>query len=130
MRLKIKHRKKRVLSPLTPYVHLAPDEEEGEFWSDTPHDQLTPPLPPPTAEGFKVWVLEHRGRDIHFISLQEVQHAVDVLGTKILPSPRELGKRYKAVNSHWMSRLHTSFKPWKVRQEMISLLQSELDKIA
>jgi len=26
------------------------------------------------------------------------------------------------VNSHWLSRLHSSFKSWKVRQELVKRL--------
>jgi len=58
-----------------------------------------------------------------FVSPQEIEHAIDVLSRKILPSPRELGRPYMAVNSHWLSRLHASFKPWKVRQELVKRLK-------
>ena len=127
MRLKTKFRSKRVLSPLTPYVHLAPD---GVDWLAASPEHLSPPLPPETPDkGYIVWVLQHRGSDIHFVSPQELQHAIDVLGEKILPSPRDLGKRYGDVNRHWLSRLHTSFKPWRMRQEMVAKLQAELDSL-
>jgi hypothetical protein len=56
-------------------------------------------------------------------SPEEIAHVIDVLSRKILPGSRELGQPYLAVNSHWLSRLHASFKPWKVRQELLKSLR-------
>ena len=67
-------------------------------------------------------MIEHRGRSLFSSSPEEIAHVIDILGRKILPTSRELGQPYLAVNSHWLSRLHTSFKPWKVRPEMVKRL--------
>ncbi len=117
MRILVEHHPGQMLTPLTPWVHRGVD---GPYWKATRFD---PPLPPPVpGRGFPLWVVEHRGRVLHFASPEEMAHAVDVLSRRVLPSPRELGQPYLAVNSHWLSRLHASFKPWKVRQELVKRL--------
>jgi hypothetical protein len=78
------------------------------------------------GKGYPVWRVEHRGRTLVFASPEEIKHAIDVLGRKILPVTRDLGQPHRAVNSHWLSRLHASFKPWKVRQELVKRLKQAL----
>lgn len=118
MQIRIEYRDTRQITPLTPWVHKSVD---AMYWSATVFD---PPMPKPTlGKGWPVWIIEHRGRELVFASPEEVEHAIDVLSRKILPRPRELGKAHMAVNSHWLSRLHSSFKPWKVRQELVKRLK-------
>lgn len=118
MQVNIQYRKEKPFSPIAPWVHRGVD---GPYWSATRFD---PPMPPrdPAAGGYPVWVVTHRGRELVFTSPQEIRHAIDVLGQKILPSPRALGQAQSAVNAHWLSRLHTSWKPWKTRQELVKKL--------
>lgn len=121
MQVRLEHRPARSLSPLTPWVHTGVD---GPYYRATVFD---PPLPHPVhGKGYPVWFVEHRGRTIHFVSPQEIAHAIDILGRKILPVTRDLGKPHRAVNSHWLSRLHSSWKPWKVRQELVRRLKLAL----
>lgn len=116
--MRIDYRPERFLSPITPWVHTGVD---APYWKATAFD---PPMPPAVpGKGYPVWVLEHRGRELVFASPEEIAHVVDILGRRILPVTRELGKPHRAVNSHWLSRLHTSFKPWKVRQEVVRELK-------
>jgi len=118
MQIRLEYRDKRQITPLTPWVHKGVD---AMYWTATVFD---PPMPKATlGKGWPVWVVEHRGRELVFASPEEIEHAIDVLSRKILPSPRELGKAYLSVNSHWLSRLHASFKPWKVRQELVKRLK-------
>jgi hypothetical protein len=121
MQVRLEHRPARSLSPLTPWVHTGVD---GPYYRATVFD---PPLPHPVhGKGYPVWFVEHRGRTIHFVSPQEIAHAIDILGRKILPVTRDLGKPHRAVNSHWLSRLHSSWKPWKVRQELVRRLKAAM----
>jgi len=118
MQIRIDYRPDRIISPLTPWVHRGVD---GSYWQATVFD---PPMPRPThGKGYPVWVISHRGRELIFASPQEIAHAIDVLERKILPLSRELGQPHRAVNSHWLSRLHSSFKPWKVRQDLVKRLR-------
>ncbi len=119
MRIRLEHSSTRQLSPLTHWVHVGVD---GPWYKATAFD---PPLPQPVpGKGYPVWLAEHRGRTIRFVSREEIDHAVDILGRKILPTPRDLGRRYMAVNSHWLSRLHSTWKPWKTRQELVKRLRA------
>lgn len=118
MQIRIDYRPDRIISPLTPWVHRGVD---GSYWQATVFD---PPMPRPTyGKGYPVWVISHRGRELIFASPQEIAHAIDILERKILPLSRELGQPHRAVNSHWLSRLHSSFKPWKVRQDLVKRLR-------
>ncbi len=116
--MRIDYRPERCISPLTPWVHKGVD---AMYWKATVFD---PPMPHPVhGKGWPVWVLEHRGRELIFSSPEEIDHAIDILGRKILPVTRDLGKPHRAVNSHWLSRLHSSFKPWKVREQLVKELK-------
>jgi hypothetical protein len=118
MRIEIEYRADPVRSPLTPWVHRGVD---GPYWQATKFD---PPMPHPApGRGYPLWRVEHRGRTLVFASPEEIEHAIDILGRKILPVTRDLGRPYRAVNSHWLSRLHSSFKPWKVRQDLVKRLK-------
>jgi len=117
MQLRLEYSANPVRTPITPWAHRGVD---GPYWRATVFD---PPLPKPVhGKGYPVWFVDHRGRTLVFASPEEIEHVIDVLSRKILPSPRELGQAYLAVNSHWLSRLHASFKPWKVRQELVKRL--------
>lgn len=118
MQIRVEYREKPVLTPITPWVHKGLD---AAYYKATVFD---PPMPKQTlGKGWPIWIIEHRGRELFFASPQEVDHAIDILGRRILPATRDLGQPYRAVNSHWLSRLHTSFKPWKVRQELVKRLK-------
>jgi len=118
MRLRLDYRDYRWISPVTPWVHKGLD---GPYWKATVFD---PPMPGPVhGKGWPCWVIEHKGRELVFASPEEIAHVIDVLERKVLPRPRVLGQAYRAVNSHWLSRLHASFKPWSVRQELVKKLR-------
>lgn len=121
MQLRLEYSANPVRTPITPWAHRGVD---GPYWSATVFD---PPLPKPVyGKGYPVWFVDHRGRTLVFASPEEITHVIEVLSRKILPSPRDLGQPYLAVNSHWLSRLHASFKPWKVRQELLKKLRAAL----
>ncbi|HVY90982.1 MAG TPA: hypothetical protein VG942_19090 [Hyphomonadaceae bacterium] len=118
MQIRIEYRDHPIRSPLTPWVHTGVD---GPYWKATMFD---PPMPRPVhGKGYPVWFVDHRGRSLVFASPEEIEHAIDILSRKILPVTRDLGKPYRAVNSHWLSRLHSSFKPWKVREQLVKRLK-------
>ncbi len=118
MQIRIEYRDHPVRTPITPWVHRGLD---GPYWNATVFE---PPTPRPVhGKGYPVWFVDHRGRSLVFASPEEIEHVIGVLERKILPSPRELGQAFLAVNSHWLSRLHASFKPWKVRQELVKRLK-------
>lgn len=118
MQIRIDYRPSRVVTPITPWVHKGVD---AAYYKASVFD---PPMPGPVpGKGYPVWIIEHRGRELYFASPEEIAHVIDILSRKILPTSRELGQPHLAVNSHWLSRLHASFKPWKVRQALVKRLQ-------
>lgn len=118
MQIRIAYSPERRLTPITPWVHKGVDTA---YYTAT---KFEPPMPPPVhGKGYPIWIVEHRGRELVFASPQEIEHVADILGRRILLTSRELGQPYLAVNSHWLSRLHASFKPWKVRQELVKRLK-------
>jgi hypothetical protein len=119
MQCTLSFRPQRTLTPLTLWTHRGVD---GSVWRATRFDPPMPAMLP--GKGYPLWILSHRGRELYFASPEEIAHAIEVLGQRVLPRPRELGKAYLAVNSHWLSRLHASWKPWKVRQEMVRRLRA------
>lgn len=120
MRVTLDHKPNHFRSPVSIWVHRQPP---GKWWWDTKREDLDPPMPRRVAgKGFPVWTLEHRGRSLYFASPEEIAHAVDVLGQRVLPRPRDLGAKLGLINQHWLSRLHKSWRPWPVRQHMVKAL--------
>lgn len=119
MRVRCEYRPKIFHSPVSVWVHRPPPRT---YWVNCPRNQLTPPMPPPVlGKGYPIWVLENRGREIYFASPQEIAHVIDVLGRRVMPRTIDLG-RPASLNSHWLSRLHKSWKSWPVRQRVVKTL--------
>ena len=119
MRVRLEYRPEPFHSPVSHWTHKAPPKKL--FWR-TQRNELTPPMPRPIpGKGYPVWVLENRGREIFFASPEEIAHVVDVLDRRVLPRTIDLA-RPTSLNSHWLSRLHKSWKPWRVRQKMVAAL--------
>lgn len=130
MRARLEFTKRRILSPVTRYVHFSPDQSDAWYTvaSKAPQKLLPPlPLANPTGQ-FPVWYLEHKGNELFFVSVNEIEHVIDVFSQRILPSPRVLGAKYSAVNSHWLSRLHKVWKPWATRQQATRKLSGFIDE--
>ena len=124
MRLVQSHSPDPVISPLTRWVHKAPP---GRYWAQTPRDELSPPLPPrEPGRGYPLWEIAYRGRVLSFVSREEIAHAIDVLGQRVLPRPSDLAPGLGHANQHWLSRLHKVWTPWKVRQRLVETLKSGL----
>ncbi|MBI1340939.1 hypothetical protein GC169_12130 [bacterium] len=111
------HRPDPVRSPLTVWVHRGVD---APAYRATIFD---PPLPGPApSRGWPIWIVEHRGRELVFASPEEIRHAIDVLGRRVMPRARDLAGPHLPRNRHWLSRLHSSWKSWKVRQRLTKTL--------
>ncbi len=122
MQVRLDHRDKPVRSPLTRWVHTPVDGKP--YWSAL---QFDPPMPRKIlGKGWPVWILHHRGREMIFASPEEIQHAISILSQKILPRARDLGRLHGAVNAHWLSRLHRSWMPWRVREQLVVKLSAAL----
>ncbi len=124
MRLTLDYRDAPVRTPVSPSVHRAPP---GEYWAQARH--FDPPFPARVpGKGWPVWTLSHQGRELVFASPQEMAHVADILGQRVLPRPWQLSDNYGRNNRHWLSRLHKSWTPWEVRQEVVRKLKEGLER--
>lgn len=125
MRLTLSYRDHPVRTPVGPSVHKAPP---GQVW--TVATSYTPPFPGRVpGKGFPVWTLSHRGRALVFASPEEIAHVADILSQRVLPRPWKLvggARAYGMYNRHWLSRLHKSWTPWPIRQEIVRRLRAAL----
>lgn len=122
MRVTLSYRRDPPTSPLSRWVHRRP---EGQTWLGTRRRDMIPPMPEKVpGKGYPLWEVSHRGRTLVFASPHEIAHAVDVLGRRVLPRPYQLTAHYGRANSHWLSRLHASWTPWKVRQQLVAALSA------
>ncbi|MEM5516110.1 hypothetical protein WNY37_04065 [Henriciella sp. AS95] len=120
MKLRKEYRAERVFTPVSLYVHRRVNAGVARELSQT-----DPPMPPKEmGKGWPVWILEHQGRELRFASPEEMAHVAEVLGQKVLPRPWQVTDGLGQANSHWLSRLHTSWRPWKVREKVVAVLRA------
>ena len=78
-------------------------------------------------------LIEVRGHALAFSSPEEVEHAIEVLGQRVLPRPSALARArspdWGHANQHWLSRLPTDLRPWRVRQELVARLAEGLEAL-
>ena len=116
-------------SPITFWVHK--EVGEGPWYQSTDFD---PPLPGPVpGKGFANYFVECDGFVFQFSSLAEMNEAIEVLSLKNLPTDRQLSEcrgTVKGPNSHWLSRLPGSVKPWRYREKAIKVLKEAKTEFA
>ncbi len=103
------------------WVHV---EVDGKHWLDA--REFVPPLPLPVAgRGYAGFFVELDGFTFYFASLAELDHCVEILSQRVLPTSRRLseirGTGY-GPNNHWLSRLPKGTKNWKYRQKAVKYL--------
>ncbi|SFM71342.1 hypothetical protein [Marinobacter zhejiangensis] len=109
-------------SPASLVVHRPLD---CEHWSGA--TKFDPPLPQPeVGKGYPVSKVEAKGYELSFSSMEEVEHCIDVLSQKNLPTTRSLaeeswlGQGYQHL--HWLTKLPSALKSYKERQKIVRLL--------
>lgn len=112
-------------SPMTFWVHK--EIGDGPWYQAIDFD---PPLPKPVpGKGFANYFVECDGFTFQFSSLDEMNEAIEVLSKKNLPTSRQLSERRgttKGPNSHWLSRLPGSVKPWRYREKAVKVLSDAI----
>ena len=114
--------KERVTSRLSGAVH----RRSYAYVEGEPSVVWVPPFPPREAKGYPLWVIEHRDVVLTFASPEEIDHAIQVLGQKLLPRPWTLDWQWispRSGNGHWLSRLPSKLKPYRERQKIVSRLK-------
>lgn len=106
-------------APLAFWVHVPVDAATGRF---------EPPAPTAIAHrGFAVLHVLFDRHELVFSSPEQLDHFIDVLARKPLPTSRQLSARRgtsMGPNGHWLSRLPAALKRPRVRARLVQALGS------
>lgn len=86
------------------------------------------PQEPPARElkGYRFVFVRSCGFVFYFSSAQQMQHCIEVLGTRHLPTSLQLSRQLGpdwGPNQHWLSRLPGDLKGWKKRRRIVNDLE-------
>lgn len=122
---RIEYREEFEPSPLSFWVHKHLD---GDSWPDaTKYEPRLPGAVP--AKGYPVLIVTFSGVELRFSSLEEVEHFIDVIRQKNMPTSMQLAAKRDTSygpNGHWLSRLPAKLKSWKNREKVIPVIQEGL----
>lgn len=114
--------KDKYFSPLSFWVHIGQDDSLR--YRD--NRQFIPAMPKPDPiKGYPIVVVKALGFNLSFASMFELQHFIDVLSIKHMPTSMQLTVLHpssKGPNSHWLSRLPSKLKPWRKREKIVATL--------
>jgi len=112
-------------SPMSFWVHHDIDSNVWEYAS-----KYKPELPKPIfSKGFPMLVIDALGHELRFSSIQEIEHFLEVVKQKNMPTSSQLASKRPmsiGLNSHWLSRLPVKLKPWRNRKKYIPILEDGL----
>lgn len=129
-------------SPMTLDYHfsLEPDWRKAPlaFWVHVPvagsDTECVPPAPVKVLhKGFMILHVGVADIDLQFSSLAQLDHFIEVMGAKPLPTSRQLSKKREAPigpNSHWLSRLPAKLKAPKERLKLVNKLRAVREKLS
>lgn len=121
MKYWIEQTKRYKKSPLSIWVHRPVG---SNIWLEA--NEYNPPLPIKGINNlFSIFKIEHKGVEFSFSSLEEIEHCIEVLAKKILPTTNELAnnswlKGYQHL--HWLTKWPSDLKSFKDRQKIVNLL--------
>lgn len=84
-------------------------------------------------KGFMVLHVGAADLDQQFSSLAQLDHFIDVVGAKLLPTSRQLPRKRAlpvGPNKHWLSRLPAKLKGLKEREKLVSRIQAVRDQLS
>jgi len=101
------------------------------FWVHVPSNEGTreciPSAPVPVLhKGYAFLHVEAGEVDLQFSSLAQLQHFIDVMEVKPLPTSGQLTRKHPATvgpNGHWLSRLPATLKSPKARRKLVEGLR-------
>lgn len=105
--------------PLAPWVHLPIAGEPGQF-------EPAAPLPI-LHKGYAVLRVEYGQHEFAFSSPEQLQHFIEILSKKPLPTSRQLSAlrgQNVGPNGHWLSRLPAELKSPAARNLLVRHMQA------
>ena len=125
---------------MTPNFHftLEPDWRTAPlaFWVHVPVVGSTKCIPPaPVAvlhKGFMLLHVDAADVDLQFSSLAQLDHFIEVMAARPLPTSRELSRKRElsiGPNSHWLSRLPAKLKAPTERAKLVSRLRAVREQL-
>lgn len=104
------------------WVHIPIPDNEGEY---------TPPAPKPIpGRGYAILQVPFGTHVLEFCSAAHLQHYIDVLSQKLLPTTTQLSEQRGSgagPNGYWLSRLPAELKPYSKRLLLVKKLKAALD---
>ena len=108
------------------------------FWVHVPvpgtADLRDPPAPQCVPhKGYAVLHVAFEKYELQFSAPAQLDHFIEVLSTKPLPTSRQLSARRGVPvgpNGHWLSRLPAALKSPRKRERLVHALQSIREKLA
>lgn len=105
------------------------------YWIYKPLDNVAwlhssrfePDLPKKDSlNGYKIYKIEHKGHELFFISVFEIEYCISILEQKVLPTTFELAEKswmkgYQHL--HWLTKWPADIKSYKDRLAIIKLLE-------
>lgn len=126
--------------PMTPRFTLEADWRTAPlaFWVHVPvagsDTECVPSAPVGILhKGFMVLHVDAADVDLKFSSLAQLDHFIEVMGAKPVPTSRQLSRKRKlpvGPNSHWLSRLPAKLKAPKERAKLVSRLQAVREQLS
>jgi len=107
------------------------------FWVHVPvagsETDCVPPAPIPVLhKGFVFLHVEAADVDLQFSSLAQLNHFIEVMETKPLPTSRQLSRKRAlpiGPNSHWVSRLPAKLKAPREREKLVDKLRAVREQL-
>ncbi|MCF6221839.1 MAG: hypothetical protein L3J65_12070 [Robiginitomaculum sp.] len=114
-------------SPLSYWVHIPLDASKNIYCAELDWMDFKPPfLRRIPVKGYPYLIIRVTGFNIEFASLVEVQHCLDILSQKNMPTTMALSKKRATgvgPNGHWLSRWPANLKSWSKRQKIVAALE-------
>lgn len=112
------------------WVHVGVDEDKCSYYSCK---KFEPPFPAKVfGKGFPYLTIKTEGTSFVFASLAELDHCIDVLSQKNMPTTRMLSEKRdenSGPNKHWLSRFPAKYKSWNKREKLVKAFQKSKKEI-
>ena len=127
---RIEYNQKRKFSPISIWVHKSISDDKVE-WRNS--EEYKPPFPDKVVlKGFPYLVVLVGNVELEFSSSYEVEHCINVLNQKNLPSTKDMvcssSTTYTGYN-HWLASYPAGLKSWKQRQKTVRIIAQSLAEV-